>query len=286
MTASGYVDASVVTEVNGETGDVDLSAGDVAAVAIPAALAEQVATWTAADEWLRINTPWSAGDNNPDLWRVFNGADGTVKVFWLNGNGELRTTPSENSRVGCRHFEYPDGSDDVFWSLSTNPPVAGDRIALVACYGTDHATMPGWLVLTETLKAKGLVADTSLSVGGQAVPATPTWVDATLGTAIVKKTGQAANPGSSIERGRVYWRGSLQWPNGTNVTAAYQLAQVTAAHRPASPKSFSIRTVGSGSNISTALNLGTDGWLTPEASLGTASGTVFLPIDGITWDLS
>ena len=249
----------------------------------PGGIAEQVATWTAIDEWLRINTPFSAGDNNPDLIRFFNGS---VKVFWLNGNAEPRSNPSAINRVGQRAFEFENGSNDVFWMLSTNPTDPGLREALAAAYGTLHATMPGWIVIRETLKAKAVVADTSLSVGGQAVLATPTWVNATLGTSIVKKTGQAAAPGSSLERGMVTWRGSLQWPTGVNITAAYQLAQVTALHRPISPKSFSIRTVGSGSNISTALNLGADGWLTPEASLGTSSGTVFLPIDGLTWDLS
>lgn len=250
----------------------------------PDNVVEQVVAWTGADRWVRIDTPFSAGDNNPDLLRIFNGANQT---FRLNGNGEVRKLPSAINRVGDRAFEFLDGSNDIFWECSTNPTNSALRETLLGVYGTLHGSRPGWVLVQNTLLADALQATTSLSVGGQAIPADPVWVNATLGTSIVKRNGQAAAPGSSLERGKVTWRGSLQWPTGVAVGAGYQLAQVTAAHRPASgPKSFSIRTVGSGSNISTALNLHPDGWLTPEASLGTSSGTVFLPIDGLTWDLS
>lgn len=233
MAASGYVDTSVVTEVNGETGDVDLSAADVGADAAGAGAAA-VAALAAALAALVETGQLVVGENR-------------FKVSAVGG---------------------------LDWAGVGGP------------YDTNlYRDAAGQLLTEGRFTADQLFAASALVVGGQAVPAAPAWVAATLGTSIVKRTS-TADPATSIERGRVFWRGTLQWATGLAVGAGYQLARVDAAHRPATEKSFSIRSIGAGSNVSTSMHLGTDGWLTPEVSLGTSSGTVHLPLDGMTWDLS
>lgn len=244
---------------------------------------EQVIAWLGSDRWLRINTPFSSNDSNPDLLRVFNAANQT---FRLNGNGEARMLPSTDNRVGGRAFEFANGSTDIFFEASTNPSNSALRETLLGVYGTLHATRPGWVLVKNTVIADGVQATTSLSVGGQAVRSAPSWTNVTLGTNITKRTN-TADPATALERGWVSYRGTLQWATGVTIAAGATLFIVAnAAHIPATEKSFNIRSVGSGSNISTSGHLNTNGTFVVEASLGTSSGTVHLPLDGLRWDLS
>jgi hypothetical protein len=86
--------------------------------------------------------------------------------------------------------------------------------------------------------------------------------------------------------GRVYLRGRIAWTSAT-ISGGSTLLTVAEDHRPATPKSWSIRT-GPNSNVSTILHLSTAGALTNEATFGSGGGsgtTAYLPLDGISWDL-
>ncbi|MFI1194092.1 hypothetical protein ACH4T9_12655 [Micromonospora sp. NPDC020750] len=107
--------------------------------------------------WLRIQQPYSSGDNNPDTIQIFSTTAGgqAVKTFWPNGNGEARGAPSTSNRVGGRWFEAYESlggpSTGRFFELSTNPVVAANREPLLGAYGTGHSTQPGWIVATRVL---------------------------------------------------------------------------------------------------------------------------------------
>jgi hypothetical protein len=108
----------------------------------------------------------------------------------------------------------------------------------------------------------------------------PRWLNATLGTNVT--AGAGSTPGTSREGARVFFRGRPAWTSQT-FAAATVLLTVNAEHRPATPKSFSIRT-SPDSNISSVLDLGTNGELTNRTSFGTST-TAYLPLDGLNYSL-
>lgn len=117
------------------------------------------------EPWLKIQTAYSGGDNNPDTIQIFStsSAGAPIKTGWFNGNGEIRSAPSLKNRVGFRAFEAYENKDGPstqrFFELSTNPTNAGLREPLFGAYGTAHATMPGWMVATRVLAGqKGVQA--------------------------------------------------------------------------------------------------------------------------------
>lgn len=251
-----------------------------ALILAPSSLVEQIIAWVGANGWLKLNTAYSAGDANPDFLRVFNGATGTTKVFWLNGNGEVRSAPSTNNRNGSRFFEFEGtgtggGSTGLFHTATTNPTNAALREDLFAVRGTAAATRGGWCVLSRGMETPDLrVNGVSFLPGG--------WNDIVLGTSIVAGTG--VNPGSQLEGSRVFLRGSLAWTAAT-IAANSVLGTVVAAHRPATAKRFNIRSAAT-SNVSLVLELSASGTLVNlSAGLGTTT-TAFIGIDGLSYDLS
>lgn len=107
------------------------------------------------------------------------------------------------------------------------------------------------------------------------------WVAGTLGTNI--SAGTAIAPGSRLEGDRVFLRGTLSWTSAT-ISANATIMTVTVAHRPATTKRFSTRSSPS-SNVSTSMELESDGTLSCVSSLGTTtSGEIGL--DGFSYDLS
>ena len=103
--------------------------------------------------WLRMTTPYSAGDTNPDALQVYsiNITANEVKTTWFNGNGELRSAPSLRNRIAFRCFEHHEvggTSTGRFFEVSTNPTNTANREAMLGVYGNGHSTMPGWTVAT------------------------------------------------------------------------------------------------------------------------------------------
>lgn len=239
---------------------------------------EQVVAWSALDRWLRVNTPFSAGDTNPDLLRIFNG---TNQVWRLNGNGENRWLPSDINRVGGRAFEFQDGSNDIFWECSTNPTTPGVRETLLGVYGTLHATRPGWVLVRETVLAKALQTSSPITVSGNATYPGTGWQNATLNANV--SAGTAVAPGSQLEGRRVFLRGRLSWVSQT-FAAGTVLMTVHANHQPQTTKTFSVRT-SANSSVAVILELASNGQLTNNATLGTTT-TAFLGLDGLNYDLS
>lgn len=115
------------------------------------------------------------------------------------------------------------------------------------------------------------------------------YLDCALGTNITSRTSVTVATFREVSSFR--FRGTLQWPTGVTIAGGTTLLTVNSEHIPATEKSWSIRAVGAGSNVSTTLHLAgadsqTPGALTNEASLGTSSGTVHLPLDGLSYDPS
>lgn len=295
MSAEGYTsDPTAVDSVNGETGTVVLDAGDVDAIPtatlasllkVPAGNAEQEADWSAVDQWLRVNSPYSAGDTNPDFLRMFNsqpsGAD--IRTFWINGNLEVRRAPSRPGRVGARDYEFLDGSTDEFWQVSTNPTNSALRESLVAVVGTLHPTMPGWMLIRETIQARSLVATETLSVAGQSLVYDSAWSDATLAAGFT--AGTAIAPGTRMEGDRVFGRGRVGWTTSIIAGSTLLATIVNTAHRPASRKTCAIRTIGANSNVSTVVHIDPNGQITNEANFGTNASTAYFSMDGLSYDL-
>jgi hypothetical protein len=303
-----------VDSVNGQTGVVVLDAGDVGAdvagaaaaalvsanaytdgeiatldAAVQADLAlklntpdvavEQVTTWTAADEWLRIDTPFSAGDTNPDLMRIFNGAN--IVQRW-NGNGEHRTLPSTDSRNGSRHFEFLDGSSDTFWSVSTNPTNPLLRVDLLHVNGTLEGTRPGWTVASEGVEApEFLQAGLSLLPSAWTVPAfTASWgssptVSDGAATGAVDPIGTQFVPALK----RVHLRGVILNSTGVSAPAQTVFMTIAAAHRPATWKQFPGRT---STNLAVRITVKETGAVVVDQAIANGASLAF---DGISWNM-
>jgi hypothetical protein len=230
---------------------------------------EQRVTWTAADRWVRIDTPFSSNDSNPDLLRVFNGANQT---FRLNGNGESRALPSAINRVGGRAFEFLNGSEDIFWECSTNPSNSALRETLLGVYGTLHPDWPGWVLARDGFVV-GEGDDAAPFPGGG-------WLNATLGTNVT--AGTAIAPSTQREGDRIFLRGRLAW-SGATFAANATLLTVHADHAPTTAKTFSVRT-SPNSNLALTFELASSGALTTLS--GIASSTAFVGVDGLSYDLS
>ena len=113
--------------------------------------------------WLRMVTPYSAGDTNSDVLQIYsiNQFATQVKTTWFNGNGELRSAPSLQQRIAFRVFEHHEAggaSTQRFFEASTNPTNSANREPLLGVYGTSHATQPGWTVATRVLAGQMGVA--------------------------------------------------------------------------------------------------------------------------------
>ena len=249
-------------------------------IRLPGATAEQTGTWTAGDEWLRINTPFSAGDTNPDLLRIFNGSN---KVQWWNGNGEHRTAPSTISRNGARHFEFLDGSTSTFWSVSTNPTNPALRVDLLYVRGTLAGTRPGWAVADRGLEApEFLQAGLSLLPSAWTAPAFTAggWASAATISdgAVSGATDSVATQLIPADK-RVWLRGSIL--NGTGGAAVAQTVFMTiaAGHRPSSWKQFPGRT---STNLAVRITVKTNGDVVVDQSLANNATVSF---DGINWDM-
>jgi hypothetical protein len=126
-----------------------------------------------------------------------------------------------------------------------------------------------------------VLANGSIVLNGETITALPGWLNATLGTNVTAGAGSV--PGTQLERGRVFFRGRPAWAAQT-FAAATVLLTVDEGHFPASPKSFSIRT-SPDSNISSVLDLATNGQLTNRTGFGTST-TAYVPLDGLSYDLS
>ncbi|MBM0237746.1 hypothetical protein JNW88_12265 [Micromonospora sp. ATA32] len=148
---------------------------------------------SSGNPWLKNQQPYSATDNNPDLYQFGATTVGGafVKTNWGNGNAELRGAPSLANRIGARFFEFLESlggpSTGRFFELSTNPTNPANREPLLAGYGTGHATQPGWIVATRVLagllgvRAGGNYNSlTAVNFRGQrattGAPTTGTWV--------------------------------------------------------------------------------------------------------------
>lgn len=246
----------------------------------PNVAVEQVTTWVAADEWLRINTPFSAGDANPDLMRIFNGSN---KIQWWNGNGEHRTAPSTDTRNGARHFEFLDGSNNTFWSVSTNPTNPALRQDLLHVNGTLEAVRPGWVVALN-----GVEATEFLQAGLSLLPTAfiaPTFTGGGWASAANISDGSASGATSAVGTQliaadkRVWLRGSIS--NGTGGSAAAQTVfmTITAAHRPATWKQFPGRT---STNLAVRITVKETGAVVVDQALAAGATVAF---DGINWDI-
>lgn len=243
--------------------------------------------------WLQVTMPYSAGDNNEDLFVIralhSNGTT-AIKTFWWNGNGEPRCAASTANRVAQRIFEIAEaiasaGSTGNVWEVSTNPTDAGAREAYWAVRGNNHATQPGWLVGARPFQATNgkftgtLNVDGNTTLGGTLTMTNGlTWSNLTLSTNVTAKTDVSEpTPASTIDPfGLVSLRGTIQW--STTFASDASLAQIAnAAHRPSGRRTFSVRT-GPASNVSTELNIDNDGTMALIVSSG-ASGR--LGLDGI-----
>jgi hypothetical protein len=283
--------ASLNVEVDGLGATMTLVQADLSALNIevdaiqttflrlPAGTAEQTGTWTATDEWLRIDTPFSAGDTNPDLLRIFNGA---AKVQWWNGNGEHRAAPSTISRNGSRHFEFLDGSDNTFWSVSTNPANPALRVDLLHVNGTLEAVRPGWAVALNGVESpEYLQAGLSLLPSAWTVPAFPAgWGSSPTvsdGVAIgaVDPLGTQLIPALK----RVRLRGVILNSTGGAAAAQTVFMTIDAAHRPASWKQFPGRT---STNLAVKITVKETGAVVVDQSLASLATLAF---DGIEWDM-
>lgn len=246
---------------------------------LPAGTAQQTGTWTAADRWLRIDTPFSAGDTNPDLLRIFNGANVT---FRWNGNGEARMLPSAINRVGSRHFEFLDGSNDTFWSVSTNPSNPALRVELLHVNGTLEAVRPGWVVALNGVEApEFLQAGLSLLPSAFTVPAfTAGW-----GSAGTISDGAASGATSAIGTQlipadkRVWLRGSILNSTGVSQPAQTVFMTIAAAHRPTSWRQFPGRT---STNLAVRITVKETGAVVVDQAIANAASLAF---DGINWDM-
>lgn len=227
---------------------------------------EQRVTWTAADRWVRIDTPFSANDSNPDLLRIFNGSNQT---FRWNGNGEARMLPSNDERVGGRAFEFANGSRDVFFECSTNPSNSALRETLLGVYGTLHETWPGWVLVRDGI----VIGDDEAPFPGGG------WLNVTLGANMSAAT--AAGVATQREGNRFFLRGSLSWTNVT-INADAVLCTVHADHRPTTTKRWSIRATPT-SNISAVIELASNGQITTRTGFGTNT-TAALGLDGLSYD--
>lgn len=283
--------AALQAEINVVEADVAAIEVDLAALNIevdtiqttflrlPGATAQQTGSWTAADRWLRIDTPFSAGDTNPDLLRIFNGANVT---FRWNGNGEARTIPSAINRVGSRHFEFLDGSNDTFWSVSTNPTNPALRVELLHVNGTLEAVRPGWTVALNGVEApEFLQAGLSLLPSAFTAPAFP----AGWGSAATISDGAASGATSAIGTTfipadkRVWLRGSILNSTGVSQPAQTVFMTITAAHRPATWKQFPGRT---STNLAVKITVKETGVVVVDQAIANAATLAF---DGISWDM-
>lgn len=110
--------------------------------------------------------PYSPADTNPDFWVLYarNVTNNLVKVLWINGNMELRCSPSQSNRVGFRAFESAqvEGfSTGIYASFSSNPTITANREPYFALYGSVAAGRIGWAEATRVLS--GLMG---VSIGG------------------------------------------------------------------------------------------------------------------------
>lgn len=122
------------------------------------------ASGASGNPWAFAEQPYSAADTNPDWLQVKTTASGGAKYkcFWINGNGELRSAPSQPNRIGFRAFESYEAnglSTGLFATFSTNPTNSANREALLGVYGSNSSTKPGWAEATRVLSAlQGLAA--------------------------------------------------------------------------------------------------------------------------------
>lgn len=259
--------------------NIEVDAIQTTFVRLPGATAQQTGSWTAADRWLRIDTPFSAGDTNPDLLRIFNGTNVT---FRWNGNGEARMIPSAINRVGSRHFEFLDGSNDTFWSVSTNPANPALRVELLHVNGTLEAVRPGWAVALNGVEApEFLQAGLTLLPSAFTTPAFPAGWGSAANISDGAVTGATAALGTQLIAAdkRVWLRGSIL--NSTGVSAAAQTVFMTiaAAHRPATWKQFPGRT---STNLAVRITVKTNGDVVVDQAIANAATVSF---DGINWDM-
>jgi hypothetical protein len=251
----------------------------------PAADAEVTWTWTAANRWLRINTPYSSGDTNTDMLRVFNGVSGTQKVWWLNGNGEMRGSPSTGDRVGIRAFEFTDGSTDIFFTASTNPASGIGREDLLYVRGSLASTRPGWAAVSRGLEAPDIRLN-----GASLLPSS--WTAVTFPTNVISAAaindGNVSNTGAPFTVGsqyipalnRVFLRGAIFNNTGGSLTAQSTLLTLDSAHRPAKWVQTSGRT---STNLACQVTIKTTGVLVISQAL---ADQAFLPLDGISFSLA
>lgn len=234
MTAIGYVNAAVVTTIEGQAGAINLADVDAA---VPAA-----ATFTVDRE--------ATGAESTDVWQV---RYAEQRGLYANGYGCGR----------ARVPNHADAAEQVAFRAACHPSKNGTAQVIDAAALSDNTHM------TET-RANGEFRTNS-----------PRWLDAVLGTDIA--AGTAVAPGTCREGSRIYARGTLAWVDAT-IEGGATLLIVDAEHRPATVKTFSVRTAPN-SNVATQLHLNPDGTLTNEATFGTTK-TADVGIDGLNWDLS
>lgn len=203
----------------------------------------------AGDATDHVNRP-ATGTEGTDLWQAqYAGSRGA----YVNG-------------YGCARARVPAHAD------------AANQVAFrSACHSSKDGT-------AQVIDAAALSDNTHLSetrANGEWRVTSPRWLDATLGADIT--AGTAVAPGTAREGSRIYARGTLAWEAAT-IGSSSTLMVVDAEHRPATAKTFSVRT-SPNSNVAVQLVLGADGTLTNVASFGTTT-TANVGVDGLTWDLS
>lgn len=228
-----------------------------------------IITTDTANPWMDGEIPYSAGDNNSDQIRFFAGhpTGGTrIRVFWLNGNFELRTAPSTTNRVGARFFEFPEtaglgASTGDFFQVSTNPTITANREPLLAVRGTAASTLPGYVTASRGFSAPNI--DFS------------SWTALTFSNGVTASGAPYATPGSRIEHGSdvTRLRGRIEIPSG--LSAGATLFTLTAAHRPSATRGFSVR-IGPSSNISTVLTIDSSGNGSLIVASGASAGYLYL----------
>jgi hypothetical protein len=286
VTANAYTDQEVTDGVNAALTYTDQEIADAVAtitavltayMKLPASDAEVVATWTAVDQWLRVNTPFSAGDANPDFLRLFNGANQTMR---LNGNVEARFLPSTDGRNGCRIYEFENGSTDAFGSFSTNPTNPALREDLFFARGTLAATRGGWMVASRGIEVPE-IRQNNLSMLPTAF--TVPVYNSTFAAATAVSNGSGSSNvsvfGSQLVpfMARVFLRGSIVNSGGVSIPANTTVCTITAGHRPPERVQWAGRT---STNLAVRVTVDNTGIMTLDQAMAAAAT---LSLDGGNW---
>lgn len=248
MTATGYVQSDVVTEVNGETGDVDLSAADVGAAtaghnhdATYAAASHNhagsaITTGTVAHarlsqdvaeaETVTFNRPTMVDPNTAlDVWRFsYNGQ----RTGYANEYGNLRSRGAPDQvAFRCQCHSTDNGTSQVILDVTL----------------ADNTTQFSVDALGDCRCTRDLYV-------GRNVIYTNAWTaPSSYGTGIAGSVGSPYyDVGARLEAGgRVFLRGRVITTAGTSYSADATILTLPAGLRPAATVVYTLRSTGTGS---------------------------------------